>query len=195
MTVNELLQKTRNSLQDQEKNFWDDSELLDYYEEARRVIASERVDKIQSQTVVLTSGSTFYAPVGVLRYISATDNEDTIRPLYADDTSGDDDTLGIIILDYDNIKVNDDSVGTSIVFKYLGLPLNHNLNDTVRNGDEEACRYYMLARAYEKETDMENFAKSDKFEYKFRDMLGKLVANASMGYNNTKLNTTVSYTY
>lgn len=193
MTVRELIQKARNTLQDQEKNFWDDSELLEYYEEARRVIASKRVDKIQYQTITLTESQEYYSPSNVLRYISATDDLNNTRKLYKDDGSGLDDAQGIVIKDFDNVYVVDDSIGTTITFKYLGQPLDNNLNDQVRAGDEEACRYYMLARAYEKETDMTNFAKSDKFDFKFDTMLSTLVANASANYHEQELNTTTSY--
>jgi len=145
--------------------------------------------------IQLNDGDDLYSPSNVLRYVSAKDDEGTERPLYPDDGSGDTDSLGVTIVDYDQIKVHDDTVGAILTITYLGLPLDHNLNDDVRQGDEEALRYYILARAYEKETDMENFAKSDKFEFKFRQMLESLIANKSMNYNNSKVNTTTSYSY
>ena len=195
MIVNELLHKSRNTLQDQEKNFWDDSELLDYYEEGRRVIASERTDKLKTQTVVLNAGDDYYAPIGVLRYTSCKDDTGLVRPLYPNDDSGVDDINGITIIDFDQIKVHDDTVGSTLLIKYIGLPEEHNLNDSVRQGDETALRYFICARAYEKETDMENFSKSEKFEIKFNDMVKELTKDASTGYNNRKANTTASYFY
>lgn len=195
MTVNQILQKARNTLQDQKKNFWDDSELLDYYEQARRVIASERTDKLQTQLVVLSEGTEFYSPTGVLRYISAVDDSDRERKLYSNNGSGENDNFGITVIDSDKISVHDDSLGTSITLSYLGLPVDHNLNDEVRSGDEEAIRYFILARAYEKETDMENFQKSQLFDIKFKEMLVKLVANASAGYRSQSMNVTKTYSY
>lgn len=195
MTVNELLHSTRDTLQDQEKIFWDDSELLGYYEEARKVIASERLDKLQEQKIVLNAGDDLYQPEGVLRYVSAKDDEGTVRSLYPNDGSGASDSLGITIIDYNQIEVHDDSVGSTINMKYIGQPLEHNLNDSVRRGDEIACKYYILARAYEKETDAENFQKSDKFEYKFEKALNKLISNASQNYHNDKVMTIDSYQF
>lgn len=195
MTVNELLHKTRDTLQDQEKNFWDDSELLGYYEEARRVIASERKEKLQTQTIVLEPNKDLYTPVGVLRYVSAKDNDGRNRPLYPNDGSGEYDNEGITIIDYDQIEVNDDSIGSTIDIKFIGLPLDHNLNDSVRQGDETAIKYYILSNAYEKETDTQNFEKSIKFESKFKDALEEVVKNASVNYNNSGMHTTTSYFY
>ena len=195
MTVNELLQLSRDTLQDQEKNFWDDSELLKYYEEARRVIASHRNDKRLTQDVVMNAGTEFYSPLGVLRYISVKDDEGTDRPLYRNDGIDYEDTLGIAVIDYDQIQVIDDTVGSILTITYLGLPTKHNLNDDVRDGDVESCRYYILAKAYEKETDMENFAKSEKFEAKFEKMLKSLVTNSSLEYREERVLTTKSYSY
>lgn len=195
MTVNELLHKTRDTLQDEEKIFWDDSELLGYYEEARRVIAAERTDKLQTQTIVLNPDTDLYSPEGVLRYVSAKDDEGTDRDLYPNDGSGESDNLGITIIDYDQIEVHDDSVGATIDMKYIGLPLDHNLNDSVRQGDETAIKYYILSQAYEKETDAQNFDKSTKFEFKFEKALENLKANSSLNYNNSKVNITTSYQY
>lgn len=195
MIVSELLLKARDTLQDQEKIFWDDSELLGYYEEARRVIASERRDKRLTQSILLNDGNEYYAPVGVLRYVSVKDDNGTDRPLYPNDGSGDNDPLGIVVIDYDQIQVIDDTNGASLAITYIGLPLNHNLNDDVRQGDEEAVRYYILSKSYEKETDMENFAKASQFMLTFNDRLKKLVGNATMGYQKNSLNTIKSYYY
>jgi len=195
MIVNQILQLARDTLQDQEKIFWDDSELLGYYEEARRVLASERRDKRLTQDVILNDGDEYYSPVGVLRYISVKDDNGTDRPLYPNDDSGLSDPLGVIVIDYDQIHVVDDTIGGVLTVTYVGLPLNHNLNDDVRQGDEEAIRYYILAKAYEKETDMENFAKSAQFMASFEDRLKKIVANATMGYQRNSVNTIQSYYY
>lgn len=195
MVVSELLQLTRNTLGDQEKIFWDDSELLGYYEEARRVIASERKDKRTSQDVIMNAGDDYYSPSGVLRYVSVKDDNGTVRPLYPNDGSGEDDTLGIIVIDYDQILVNDDATGTTLTITYIGLPLNHNLNTDVRQGDEDTIKYYILSKSYEKETDMENFAKSAEFMNKFNNTLTKLVAHASLNYRNDSDSTVKSYFY
>lgn len=193
MNVEELLRLTRNTLQDQKKIFWDDSELLGYYEEARRVIASERNDKRTTQIIVLEAGTELYAPEGVLRYISIKDDLGNNRPLYPNDGSGDMDTMGITVVDFDQINVHDDTLGSVLTVTFIGLPLNHNLNSDVRQGDEEALRYFMLSRAYEKETDMENFAKAGQFKISFDDRLRKLVGNASMNYNNQADNRVASH--
>jgi hypothetical protein len=193
MDVRQLLQLVRNTLQDQEKNFWDDSELLTYYQEARRVLASERTEKQQTQTVLLDTNTSTYNPVNVLRYVAVDDNEGNDRLLYPDDGTGEDDDSGIIVVDYNEIFVNNPDIGTELYVAYIGLPEVHNLNDTVRSGDENAIKYYILSKAYEKEHDMQNFAKADKFETKFDNLLVKLKQNVSVNYSNKRVRTTKGY--
>ena len=44
-------------------------------------------------------------------------------------------------------------------------------------------KYYILSKAYEKEDDTENFAKSDTFYAKYSKIFEKLIDSASVGYS------------
>ena len=193
MRVEELLVKARNTLQDQEKNFWDDSELLDYYNECKRAMTAERLENKTTATMILDPLQEEYDTSGIIRYISAKDDEGTDRPLYPDDGTGDDDNNGIIILDYNRVLVNDPTLGSNIIFKVVAAPADDNLGNTVRAGDEQALRYYILSKAYEKETEMENFQKASYFYSKYALAFKALKDASSSNYRTGKTNKTQSY--
>ena len=188
MVVLGLFHQVRDVLQDTDANYWSDSELLDYYNSGLRSIAAERLEEPRTTTVTLVDDTYEYTVDGVLRYISAKDSDDITRELYQDDGSGDDDYYGIIIKDYNLIYVNNPSTGTTISLKNISLPANDNLSSVVRDSDEQALRYYMLRKAYEKESDLENFQKSQYFLEQYRRELNRILKNSKLGYvNNTEL--------
>lgn len=195
MNVQELFSIVRNTLQDKNKLYWDDSELLAYYNEAIRKLASERLENRTTATLTLVSGQNEYDTSGVLRYINAKDNLDNVRTLYPDDGSGDDDTKGIIIQRYNQIYVNDPDIGTTVTLKIIALPTEANLTSVVRTGDEIALQNYVLGRSYEKDSDMENFSKAGFFMGKFFNELKNLKEDKSSGYKTESVDTTKSYNY
>lgn len=194
MTVRELLQQVRDTLQDQDRNYWSESELINLYNDAKRLIASERIEDKTTTYLSLDSTENEYAVDGVLRYISAKDSNNIDRQLYADDGSGDSDDYGIIIKTYNLVYINTPEDDVTVTFKVVSMPSEDNLNDTVRTGDENSIKYYILSRAYEKETEMENFQKAQYFFSKYQIEFKTAKKNASVGYrNDTK--TTKAYYY
>lgn len=195
MKVIELFSEARNTLQDLDKNYWDDSELLSYYNECKRSMASERLENKTTATLTLDPLKEVYDTTGILRYISCRDNNDLERKLYPDDGTGDADLDGIIIEDYNRVKVNDPSKGTTLTFKIVAMPEDDNLQNIVRVGDENALRYYIISKAYEKDTDMENFQKSEYFYNKFVMNFKMLKDAANADYRTSAVSTTVSQFY
>jgi len=165
MIVRELLTQCRNSLQDYDKQYWDDSELLDYYNEAIRVISYEREGRRETATFALDDNENTYNVNGVIKYISAKDDEGTIRPLVTDNT--DENSLDIWVKNNNELYVNDSTIGANIVLQYVGITDAQNIEDSVRIGDEMCIKYFILSRAYEKETDTEDIKKSEMFYVKF----------------------------
>lgn len=182
MIVKQLLSQVRNPLQDSDKTYWDDSELLSYYNECKRSMASERLEIKTTASMLLDTSKNEYNTDGILRYIKAKDDEGKERKLYPNDGSGDDDTTGIIIKDYNVVYVNDPTIGTTIIFDIVSFPEEDNLESNVRLGDESALKYYILSKAYEKESDMESFQKSSYFYSKYRVELDKLINSSSINY-------------
>jgi len=194
MTVLDLLHQTRDTLQDGDKNYWSDSELLDYYNSGIKSLAAERLEEPKTTSLALLTGTNEYQVDGVLRYISAKDSDGTVRALYPDNTSGDDDTNGLIVLDYNRIYVNNPVTNISISLKHIAIPENKNLNDIVRSGDENALKYYILSKAYEKENDMENFQKSNYFMTQYTRELYTVKKHSKLGYQE-KIETTTGYQF
>lgn len=182
MQVKNLISQVRDNLQDSNADYWHDSELLNLYNECKRHLSAERQESPTSKTVTLIDDTYTYTVSGVLRYISASDNDDIVRVLYPDDKSGDDDTTGIIVQNYDSIYVNTPETGTTLTLKVIALPSDDNLDYTVRAGDENAYKYYMLSKAYEKEQDTENFNKASYFRSMFTDALRYLKKNSNINY-------------
>ena len=195
MKVNELLSSVRNTLQDSDKNYWDDSELLSYYNECKRSMAAERLERKTTATLILDPLKNEYDTSGILRYISAKDDNDTNRKLYPNDTSGDDDSEGIVILDYNRVYVNNPELGTSILLQIVAMPEEDNLGGLVRIGDENAMKYYILSKAYEKDTDMGNFQKSVHFYSKYSDAFKLLKDANSSNYQAGVTRASKSYYY
>ena len=182
MTVRDLLHQTRDTLQDTDKNYWSDSELLDYFNSGLKSLASERLEEPKTTTVNLLTGINEYNVSGVLRYISTKDSDGNIRKLYPDDTTGDDDESGIVISDYNRIYVNNPETNISLFIKHIAIPDNKNLNDIVRSGDENVLKYFMLSKSYEKESDMENFQKSQYFLQQYKSEALVVKKNSAIGY-------------
>lgn len=194
MTLRELIAKVRDKLQDADAVYWSDSEFIDLYNECKRYLSSERKENPTTTSVSLSDGVYEYTVSGVLRYISAKDNDDNNRPLYPDDGSGDNDTDGVVIMDYDTIYVNTPSTGTTLTLKHIAFPADDNLNDDIRSGDEESYTYFILSKAYEKDTDMEQFQKAQYFWSMFQGAMKYLKKNSSLNFMD-KTETTKGYYY
>ena len=194
MTLRELIAKVRDKLQDADAVYWSDSEFIDLYNECKRYLSSERRENPTTTSVSLSDGVYEYTVEGVLRYISAKDNDDNNRPLYPDDGSGDNDTDGVVIMDYDTIYVNTPSTGTTLTLKHIAFPADDNLNDEIRSGDEESYTYFILSKAYEKDTDMEQFQKAQYFWSMFIGAMKYLKKNSSLNFMD-KTETTKGYYY
>lgn len=194
MTLRELIAKVRDKLQDADAIYWSDSEFIDLYNECKRYLASERKENPTTTSVSLSDGVYEYNIEGVLRYISAKDNDKINRELYPDDGSGDDDADGIVIMDYDTIYVNTPVTGTTITLKHIAFPADDNLNDAVRSGDEESYTYFLLSKAYEKDTDMEQFQKAQYFWSMFTGAMKFIKKNSSLNYMD-KTQTVKGYYY
>jgi len=194
MTLRELIAKARDKLQDADAVYWSDSEFIDLYNECKRYLSSERKENPTTTTVSLSDGVYEYNVTGVLRYISAKDNEKNNRTLYPDDGSGDGDSDAIIIMDYDTIYVNTPASGTTITLKHIAFPADDNLNDEVRSGDEESYTYFLLSKAYEKDTDMEQFQKAQYFWSMFQGAMKFLKKNSSLNFMD-KTETVKGYYY
>lgn len=195
MTVLQLLTGCRDTLQDQDKTYWDDSELLNFYNECKRSMAQERLEPKAKAELVLDPVKYEYATDGVLRYINAIDDEGRARILYPNDGSIGIDTTGVIIKDYNKIYVQDPSIGTTITLEIVSLPAEDNLTNTVRQGDENSFKYYILSKAYEKETDMESFAKAQYFYGKYSQDFKRLIDSASANYKTAEVQRTVAEYY
>ncbi len=194
MTVRELLQQVRDTLQDTDRVYWSESELINLYNDAKRLIASERVEDKTTTSLLLSADTNTYSIDNVLRYISAKDSNDISRQLYPDDDSGDADAYGIIIKAYNSVYVNSPEDDVTVTFKVVSMPSEDNLNDTVRTGDENSIKYYILSRAYEKENEMENFQKAQYFFAKYQTEFKSAKKNANVGYR-ADTRTTKAYYY
>lgn len=194
MTVRELLQQVRDTLQDTDRVYWSESELINLYNDAKRLIASERVEAKTTTTLELSESTNEYLINDVLRYISAKDSNGFDRPLFPDDGSGDGDYYGIIIQSYNSVYVTTPENDVTITFKIIAMPSEDNLNDSVRTGDENSIKYYILSKAYEKETDMENFQKAQYFYSKYQVEFKTAKKSSNVGYRNDT-RTTIAYYY
>lgn len=195
MKVLELFSSIRTTLQDHDKNYWDDSELLSYYNECVKVMASERLENKTTATLALNPAKNDYDTSGILRYIRCVDANGKTRELYPDDLSGKDDNLGIIVKDYNKIYVNDPTVGTTLTLTIIALPSDSNTTSIVRSGDETALKYYILSKSYEKDNDMENFQKSQYFYAKYLEAFKLLKDSSSINYSTSSANVTKAYYY
>jgi len=104
--------------------------------------------------------------------------------LYPDDETGDDDINGIIVQDYNKIYVNTPEIDVELSVKVIAFPSEDNLNTVIRSGDESAYKYYILSKAYEKESDMENFQKAGYFWSMFMKSIIYVKKNARLNYIN-----------
>jgi len=195
MRVEHLFTRVRDTLQDLSKTYWTDPELLNYYNECKRNMSMKRQEDKTTASLTLDVLKSEYDTSGVLRYIRAVDDLDNVRTIYQDDESGVDDEKGIIILNYNKILVNDPTIGTTITMSIIASPSEDNLDNSVRDGDENAFKYYILSKAYEKDTDMENFQKADYFYRKYNDIFVELKGAKNINYIANTLETNKSYYY
>ena len=193
MQIRELITKVRDKLQDTDAVYWSDSELVDLCNECKRYLAAERKENPTTTSLVTYDGIETYTVEGVLRYIGATNQEGNELILYPDDGSIADKTSGIVIEDYNRIKVKN-PIDEVITIKHISFPEEDNLNDTIRMGDEESYRYFVLSKCYEKDNDMEQFQKAQYFWSMFVGAMKYSKKNSSLGYVE-KLHTTKSYFY
>ena len=70
----------------------------------------------------------------------------------------------------------------TLYIKTITMPVDYNLNDEVRSGDENALKYFMVSKAYEKESDLENFQKSQYFFSVYQRELSMLLKGSKLGY-------------
>ena len=182
MTVRELFTKVRDKLQDTDATYWSDSELVDLFNEGKRYMAAERNENPTTTSIQLSENTNIYEVTGALRYISAKDSNGKARKLYPDDGSGDEITDAIIVEDYNRIYVNNPEEGTSLYVKHISFPEEDNLNDTIRSGDEESYRYFILSKAYEKDNDMEQFQKAQYFWSMFLGAIEYSKKNSSLNF-------------
>ena len=186
--------QVRDMLQDADADYWTDVELVDYYNSGIKAIAAERLESPRTTTEATLDGTYEYTIDGVLRYITVKDSNGLNRPLYPDDGTGDDDTYGIIILDYDRIYVNTPETGVSLAIKNISLPILAVSTDSVRDTDEDALENFMLSKAYKKESDMENFQKSSYFMNEYKTNLQSILKHSKLGYVD-KTEITTGYFY
>ena len=97
-------------------------------------------------------------------------------------------------MDYDTIYVNTPASGTTITLKHIAFPADDNLNDEVRSGDEESYTYFLLSKAYEKDTDMEQFQKAQYLWSMFQGAMKFLKKNSSLNFMD-KTETVKGYYY
>lgn len=193
MQIRELIAKVRDKLQDTDAVYWSDSELVDLCNECKRYLAAERKENPTTFELVTYDGIESYTMDGILRYISAKNSDGNELTLYPDDGSSDGKSSGVIIEDYNKVKVinAEDEV---ITVKAISFPEEDNLNDTIRMGDEESYRYFVLSKCYEKDNDMEQFQKAQYFWSMFMGAMKYSKKNSSLGYVE-KVHTTKSYFY
>jgi hypothetical protein len=193
MKVQELFSSIRDTLQDGNKNYWDDSELLGYYNECVRYMAAERKENKTSAQLLLDSTKNTYNKDGILRYIRCKDSNGVERKLYQNDMTGEDDTNGVIIEDYNRVYVNNPEDGVTLIFTVVALPQAENITAEIRTGDELSFKYYILSKAYEKDADMENFQKSSYFYSKFLEAFRQLKNSSNVNYETGNQNIVKSY--
>ena len=195
MKVQELFSSIRDTLQDGNKTYWDDSELLGYYNECVRYMSAERLENKTTASLLLDKTKNTYDTDGILRYIRCVDSDNNERKLYSNDLSVVDDNMGVIVENYNRVYVNDSSIGDSLIFTIIALPDDSNVTSRIRSGDELSLKYYILSKAYEKDSDMENFQKSGYFYSKFLEAFRQLRNSTSVNYMAGNSNLVKSYFY
>lgn len=186
MIVRELLTKVRDKLQDTDSTYWSDSELVDLHNECKRYLAAERQENPTNTIVELSENQNLYEVDGVLRFVSAKDTNGKTKKLFPDDGSGDEVKNGIIVEDYNRIYVNEPEDNVSLYIKHISFPEEDNLNDIIRQGDEESYRYFILSKAYEKDNDMEQFQKAQYFWSMFLGAMRYSKKNSNINYIDTQ---------
>lgn len=186
MIVKELMSQVRDIIQDTDKIYFSDSELLNIYNECKRYINAERKENPTTIEIETSEGVYEYDVDNVLRYISCKD-----KNLYPDNGDGDDDSSGIIVKSYNLIYVNEPKDET-LLMKVISFPSEDNVDTVIRMGDENLYKYYMLSKAYEKDSDLEQFQKSQYFIGMFNSMVKTVKKDFNNNYIN-KTQTTKSY--
>jgi len=194
MRVEELFTNIRHTLQDQSKAYWTDTELLDYYNECKSDMARERQEEVSIATLILDPLKSVYNTDGILRFIEIKDDLGNTRPMY-DLMEKNDDKLGVEIISYNKLGVNDTSIGSELYIMAVVQPKFDNLDNSVRAGDETALKSYVLSKAYEKDSDMQNFQKAQYFYTKYNEIFKDLMGAKSVGYKSRDDKTTTAYYY
>lgn len=174
MTVQELITDVRFTLQDTDGVYFTDTELLNTYNECKRLITFDRKDKSSTVDVATIDGTYAYTTTGVISFLKAKDSEDVERPIYteAEYDEAMEDANGVIVTNENELYVVTPETGVTITFTTISMPSDSIVTDAVRLGDEAAYKYYLLAKSYEKDTDLEQFQKAQYFTQLFRSAYG-----------------------
>ena len=144
MTVAQLITDVRYVLQDSDAVYFTDTELLNTFNECRRLITFDRKDKTSTVDVSTLDSTYSYTTEAVL------------------------DANGVIVTNENEVYVVTPETGVTITFTTISMPADAVTTDTIRIGDEAPYKYYMLAKSYEKDTDLEQFQKAQYFTQLFR---------------------------
>ena len=167
MIVRELIAEVRDVLQDTESVYFSDSELINLYNECKRLMTLDRKEKKSSITIQPIDGTYSYTTEDVLVYLSAKDSDGNVRTIYEEDEDGSDEASGIVVMNENELWINTPDSTQTITLRVIASPELDNLNDTIRVGDEIAYKNYILAKSYEKDTDLEQFQKAQYFINQF----------------------------
>ena len=194
MTVRELIAEIRDVLQDTESVYFSDSELVNLYNECKRLMTLDRKEKKSSITIQPIDGIYSYTTEDVLVYLSAKDSDGNVRTIYEEDEDGSDEASGIVVMNENELWINTPDSTQTITLRVIASPEIDNLNDTIRVGDEIAYKNYILAKSYEKDTDLEQFQKAQYFIGQFSTayMLTKKVTSSN---NKQRTNNTVLHSF
>jgi len=170
MTVAQLITDVRYVLQDSDAVYFTDTELLNTFNECRRLITFDRKDKTSTVDVATLDSTYSYTTTGVISFVKAIDSNDVVRPIYTNEEYDEAvlDANGVIVTNENEIYVVTPETGVTITFTTISMPADAVTTDTIRIGDEAPYKYYMLAKSYEKDTDLEQFQKAQYFTQLFR---------------------------
>ena len=174
MTVQELITDVRYTLQDTDGTYFTDTELLSLYNECKRLITFDRKDKASTVDVATLDSTYTYTTTGVISFLKATDSEDVERPIYTEAEYDEAllDANAVIVTNENELYVVTPETGVTITLTVIAMPDDSIATDSVRLGDEAPYKYYMLAKSYEKDTDLEQFQKAQYFTQMFRTSYG-----------------------
>lgn len=157
MILSELLAEVRDTLQDGSKRRWLDSELEKYVNQGIRDIAKKTKFFRQVQDLSVVAGTTQYTlTYKVIEFDSISTAQDHT------------------VLDNKTIEFADPKEETVQVV-YYGYPLSVSVATDgeipMEEDLEDALKYYVLKKAYEKEDSTENFRKATYYKNEYREIL------------------------